>query len=98
MQADLADDGLTFTVRMLGVNQQGSEGGNAGFVAGSTLPWLQDVPAVNAWGLWGVTLRDVVVLDADNRVTATYNVGANDLGTPANYDALKALIVAAGAP
>ena len=98
MRDDLADDGLTFTVGVLGVNQQGLEGGNVGFVVGFTLPWLQDVSPVDAWGRWGVPTRDVVVLDAENRVHGIYSLQVNDLGTPAAYDALKALILDAEVP
>jgi len=98
MRDDLADDGLAFTVGVLGVNQQGLEGGNAGYVVGSTLPWLQDVPQVDAWGRWGVHTRDVVVLDAENRVHGIYNLQVNDLNAPEAYEALKALILDAGAP
>jgi hypothetical protein len=80
------------------VNAEGYEGGNSGFVQGRTLPWLQDTGAVNAWALWTATLRDVFVLDADNRVTAIFNLDSNDLNQEANRDALKALLRAAATP
>lgn len=81
-------------VRILGVNEANVGTGDF-FVAGKTLPWLQDTPAVNAWGLWGVTFRDVVVLDAENKQVAVYNVTVHPLSDPVNYEELKAILLAA---
>jgi hypothetical protein len=85
------------TVRILGVNGAGEEAGNPAMVAGRVLPLLQDVPSVDAWGLWDVTPRDVVVVDALGRAYAIYNLTEHDLAVPANYDALKQLLVDATA-
>ena len=85
-------------VHVLGVNGQGYEDGNVGFVAGRTLPWLQDVAGVNAWGLWGASVRDVFVLDSSNRVITIFNLDANSLDLPANRDALKAILRSAATP
>jgi hypothetical protein len=98
MQAELDATPPPIPAQILGVNAIGHEGGNDLMVAGRVLPWLQDEIGVNAWAEWGIAHRDVVVLDADNRVTAVFNLTANDLAVPANYDALKALIVDAASP
>lgn len=80
-----------------GVNETGFESGNALAVAGLTLPWLQDVPAMDAFGLWDVTLRDCIVLDPYGRVHAIYNLTGHDLAVPANLETLRALILGAAA-
>jgi hypothetical protein len=98
MQAEIDALGPPVPVQILGVNAVGHESGNDLAVAGRVLPWLQDEAAVDAWGLWEITHRDVVVLDADNRVTAVYNLTSHDLANPANYDELRALILDAATP
>ena len=57
------------------------------------------------WGAWrvnnlrpeqpGVTYRDVIVLDRENRAVAVYNLTEHSLGDPANYAALKDILRAA---
>ena len=99
MQADPALDGLAREVRILGVNGAGLESGNAACCAGRTIPWLQDDAGSDVWGLWDVNYRDVILLDAQNLPIAVYNLTEHDLGNPADYEALKALLVqAASAP
>ena len=95
MQQDLGAAHPRLAIRLLGVDLQGLDDGNAGMVAGRTLPWLQDEPAVNVWGSWEVNWRDVVVLSPDNRRLAVYNLSVHDLSVPANYDSLKSLLLTA---
>ena len=90
MQAELAD---SLGIYILGVNGAGHEAGNAENCTGRTLPWLQDTAADRAWEQWGVTYRDVVVLDRENGTVAVYNLTAQDLSVQANYDALKTLLI-----
>lgn len=78
-------------VHILGVNEA-NVGTADFFVAGKTLPWLQDTPAVNVWGLWNVAFRDVVVLDGEGKPIAVYNVTVHPLSDPANYAELKAIL------
>lgn len=91
-------------MRLFGVNEKGLEPSAtdmASWMASPpsphtgplTLPWLQDEPAHDAWQSWAVTYRDVVILDAANHKVGTYNVTTHDLGDPANYAALKALLL-----
>lgn len=79
-----------------GTNEAGYEAGNATIMAGRTLAWAQDTPGAGVWALWQVTNRDCVVLDRAGRVHAVYNLTSHDLGVPANYAELKALLLAAG--
>ncbi len=76
-------------VSLLGVNAAGLESGNAEAVDGRSLPWLQDVAEVDAWGSWQVTWRDVVVVDAKNEVRSVFNLTEHDLHQPADYQALE---------
>ncbi|MDX2009433.1 MAG: hypothetical protein SFW67_04545 [Myxococcaceae bacterium] len=62
---------------------------------GKTMPLLQDTAAVNAWSVWQVTYRDVVIVDAEGKRRAVYNLTQNDLAVPANLAALKALLLGA---
>jgi hypothetical protein len=73
----------------------GAEAGNAQVCAGRDLPWLQDIAAQNVWTSWAVEYRDVVVLDVENQSVGVYNLTSHDLGVPANYDTLKAILVTA---
>jgi predicted transcriptional regulator len=78
---------------LLSVNEAGLEAGNAGFVLGKTTPLLQDTAATDAWGLWQVEYRDVVVLDAEGRRRSVQNLTTNDLSVTANFAALKQLLL-----
>ena len=84
-------------VQILGVNETGHESGNATITTGRTLPWLQDTMDQQVWKSWAVTYRDVVVLDAENRPIAVYNVTTTPLSTPDNYAALKQILLDAAA-
>jgi hypothetical protein len=80
-------------VVLISVNQTGYESGNADFVTGKTMPLLQDTAAVNAWALWQVTYRDVVIVDAEGKRRAVFNLTPNDLSVPANLATLKRLLL-----
>lgn len=95
MQHEVDTTTTARAVRILGVNGVGAESGNALMCAGRTLPWLQDTPQANVWSSWNVTYRDVVVLDAENRVIRVYNLTDHDLANAANYAELKAILVGA---
>ena len=94
MQTELAGEG----VQILGVNRIGAESGNGTNCDGRDIPWLQDRAGDDVWDLWQITYRDVLILDADNKPVATYNLTANDLGVAANYEALKMMLRDAAAP
>ncbi|MDP6530067.1 MAG: hypothetical protein QF819_09500 [Gemmatimonadota bacterium] len=79
-------------IALVGVNRMDSAGGNEEICNGRDLPWLQDVADQNVWGVWSVTYRDVVVLDEENVPVAVFNLTTGDLGNPAHYDSLKALL------
>lgn len=78
---------------LLSVNEAGLEAGNDGFVMGKAMPLLQDTATTNAWALWQVEWRDVVVLDAEGRRRSVLNLTTNDLSVPANFATLKQLLL-----
>lgn len=81
------------------MNAIGLESGNNNITAGRDLPWLQDVGGEDVWNTWGVGYRDVWVLDENNVLYGIYNLTANDLGQPANFEAMRAMFYeAAGLP
>lgn len=79
---------------MIGVNQTGQEEWNDLAVEGNTVPWLQDVGDA-VWTSWEAAWRDVVVLDAENRKVAVFNLFEHDLSNPDDRDALRALLLSA---
>ena len=80
-------------IQILGVNSQGLESGNPTITAGRTLPWLQDTPTANVESTWQAGYRDVIVVDSKNFPLQAFNLTDNDLSVPANFDALKKLLV-----
>lgn len=80
-------------IQILGVNDVGFEAGNANISSGRKLPWLQATAMADVWEQWKPTFRDVVILDGDNKVVAIFNLSTNDLSNPANYEALKKLLL-----
>src|SRR5688572_11153396 len=70
---------------------------NSMATAGRTLPWLQDTLNDSVWTSWGVTWRDVRILDSRNQLFAVYNLTTRDLALVANRNALKQLLLQAAA-
>ena len=96
MQAELDADYPDLEIRILGVNEIGYDADNDEMVAGRTLPWLQDDAQADVWESWGVTYRDVWILDGENEVVDIFNLTDNTLGDPSNYsDLLNAFVDAA---
>jgi hypothetical protein len=93
MQDELTAAGLNVTI--LGVNEVGHEAGNPNMCAGRDLPWLQETSEALVWDTWGITYRDVIILDGDNVVVAIYNVTEHNLGDALNYAELYGLFEAA---
>jgi len=93
MQGELDTTATSLSIRILGINAVGQESDNDLMVAGRTLPWLQDTKSQDVWTKWKVTWRDVIVLDGDNKVAGIYNLTDHNLGTAANYNALKTFLI-----
>jgi len=77
---------------ILGVNEAGY-GNNEAICEGRDLPWLQDTQEDDWWGNWGITYRDVVILNRDGKEEDVFNLTEHDLGKPNEYAAFKALLL-----
>lgn len=93
LQDDLDLNHPEVDVQILGVNDIGFESANDQMTDGRDLPWLQATVEQDVWELWGVTYRDVWVLDADNVPVGVFNVTSNNLGDPTNYETLKQMFL-----
>ena len=93
MQHDVDTVTTSLPIRILGVNEAGEDRDNAAICQGRTLAWLQDVPGVNAWQSWHVTMRDVIVLDAENKIISIYNLTTYDLRDSTNYARLRGILL-----
>lgn len=86
-------------VHIAGVADLASEGRTANITMMRSIAMLQDTATMNVSVAWRTTLRDVVVLDAENRRIHVYNLTEHNLADPANYAALKTMLLdAANAP
>lgn len=93
MQKEIDAMGLPVALQIHGINETGHERSNDAACLGKDLPWLQEVPEQPVWSDWKVTYRDVVIIDEENRVLAIYNLTEHNLDTPADYEALKTMLV-----
>jgi hypothetical protein len=110
MQAELAqepDAAQRRSIHIAGINAAGEERDNPLMCASRRIAWLQDTPAQGVWNTWRVgalrpdrpyvAWRDVVVLDAENRAIAVFNLTDHDLASPAQYEALADILRRAAA-
>lgn len=95
MQRDYDRGHLGVPVQLVGVNESGHESGNGPMSAGVSLPLLQDTPTAATWKRWGVSWRDVVIVDPDGRLFAVYNLQENDLADRDSRHELRELLRAA---
>lgn len=93
MQDELTAAGLDVTI--FGINEVGYESGNTSVCQGRDIGWLQEDAANLVWDTWGITMRDLVILDQENVVVAIYNLTTHNLTVPANHDEAFALFEAA---
>ncbi len=83
---------------MMGINgYQYLDNDYEGMIEGRVLPWAQDYPEIDAWGLWDVTLRDLLILDRNGvlitRINLTgFNPDPNST-CGQNYDTIKNVIL-----
>ena len=93
MQTELASEYPEMDIQIIGINEIGFEDEDADMVADRELPWLQDDSVENVWETWGVTYRDVWILDGQNEVVGIYNLTENNLLDPSNYSDLMDIFV-----
>lgn len=80
---------LPASIAIIGLNELGEERSNDAYTEGRDLPWLQDTEDQAVWSQWGVTYRDVVLVDPQGSIVGVYNLTDQDLGQSGNYEALK---------
>ena len=97
LQKELRDSNPELNIEILGINHfdANSDFSNTQNTVGRELPWLQDTTDDRVWDVWDVEWRDVYILDPQNRRYAVMNLTQNDLGIPANRQALKTLLIEA---
>jgi hypothetical protein len=97
MQSDLRARKLLYNVEIQGVNYLGSasESSIQFMTLGNPLPLVQDTSMDRVWDRWGVTYRDVWILDASNRVVGVFNLTSHDLQIDDNFNQLESMLVAA---
>ena len=87
MQAELQMANLELPVQIIAINGADFEAGVSAMSDEGNLPLLQDTENIDLWGLWDITYRDVVVVDATLVPIARLNLTTHDLATTTTYDA-----------
>lgn len=57
------------------------------------MPILQDTVEADVWSSFNTAYRDVLILDANGERVTAFNLTSQDLGDPANYEALRTLFI-----
>jgi len=95
MQTEIDSQETPRPIRILGINGIAWASGNDSMTDGRVLPWLQSTADQDVWTSWQVQWRDVVILGPGNELLETYNLTEHNLSDPANYVALKNLLIEA---
>jgi hypothetical protein len=93
MQDELNSEYPSLNISLIGVNEDGFSSGNSSINTVSTLPLINDNSTDQIWTTWGVTFRDVVILNEENQIVASFNLTTNSLSNSTNYDALKNMLI-----
>ena len=94
MQDDLNADYPQLGIQILSIDKMNVNGaGTASYSVDKDLPMVADNSTDDIWNSWGGSWRDVVILDANNEIYATYNLTTFSLSVSANYDDLKQLFI-----
>jgi len=102
MQDELTSEYPDKSIQIVGVNEFGHESGNSLMASEGDAPILQDLDddgnsLSDVWrDNWDVTYRDVKIVNQQNELVGTLNLtppGGFNLAEPANYAALKRVLV-----
>ncbi len=93
MLSELRASNPDLNIEILGVNMLNDAVFNPLIVAERKLPWLQETEEANVWYRWGVTWRDVRIVDSQGRLQAVYNLTSHDLTDEQNRATLKQLFL-----
>ena len=94
---DLQSEGI-MDVSIMGINgYQYINDSIDGMIEERVLPWTQDIPSVDAWGLWDVILRDLFILDRDGILITKINLTSFNPDPSStcgqNYETIKNVIL-----
>ena len=94
---ELQSEGIN-DVSIMGINgYQYIDDSYEGMIEDRVLPWTQDIPEVDAWGLWDVTLRDFFILNREGefvaKINLTYNNPDPNENCGNNYQLIKDLLI-----
>ena len=94
---ELQSEGI-IDVSIMGINgYQYIDDSYEGMIEDRVLPWTQDIPEVDAWGLWDVTLRDFFILNREGefvaKINLTYNNPDPNENCGNNYQLIKDLLI-----
>ena len=92
MQKILNTDHPNSRIAILGVNRKGL-GSNESLCEGSDIPWLQDTVEADWRCTWGVTLRDVIILDWNGDRVGVFNLKQHDIIDDVEFEALIDLLI-----
>ena len=92
MQDELEADYPNLDIQILSINMLNASGAQS-LSASQNLPMVQDNSNDLIWSNWGATWRDVIIIDGNNEIYATYNLTSNSIGNSTNYDTLKQLFI-----
>ena len=93
LQKELDADQPQAGIFILGINEVGQDSENEAMCEGRDIPWLQDTEEANWWGSWGITWRDVAILDRDGNEVDVVNLLDHNLNDTEEYAAFKALLL-----
>jgi hypothetical protein len=93
MQIELDGSVPELGIDLIGVNGAGFETGVPEMINGRFIPLLQDTVEVDAWSLWQVEYRDVIILDRDNVPVGVFNLTTHDLSDMGDYVTLKGMLI-----
>ena len=80
MQAELNNDpSISVNIEILAINQIGASSGISSISPTDILPVVEDDASLDIWNSWGGTWRDVLILNQQNEIYATYNLTQHNL-------------------
>lgn len=94
MQNELLDQTTGSPIQLFAINEAGEafQAAVPAMAALGTLPILQDTEEAAVWTSLGITYRDVLILDEENRWRGVYNLTTHDLSQPGNYEDLATML------
>jgi hypothetical protein len=81
-------------IEILGINHVSQNAYNFLIPSQGSLPWLQDTAEESVWTRWGVGLRDLWILNSQNRMVSVVNLTTLNLALESNRAFLKQILLA----